>query len=205
MSEEPEDHARDQARSQLEGVRELVAALNVDFDRLEELQGDYDSLREAIDDAIEKYDQVQSEYMAARDENAATYEDELEQACETLTDAENFLYTWPDREEFEDLKRDAGEFANREEVEERIQEDPLSVQVRSGWYSPGETPEPGQFEILLCTGGPAVRIMGELDQHNEPAGAWLEYQDWGTPWTLYYEQGAGDVLVEYARQFYFGE
>ena len=34
-----------------------------------------------------------------------------------------------------------------------IEEDPLSVQVRSGWHSPGEKAESEEFEILLCTGG----------------------------------------------------
>ena len=196
--QEPEDHARDQAKSQLEGVRELVAALNVDYDRLEELQGDYDSLREAIDDAIR----------AIEDAEANVGDSNVLDACDALRDAEFFLYNWPDREEFEDMKRDAGEFANREEVEQRISEDPLSVLVRSDWYSPGASGEdiaPVEFEILLCTGGPAVRIRGDLNLHNEPSRAGLEYQDWGTPWTEYYEPGISDTLVEYSRQFYFGD
>jgi hypothetical protein len=57
--------------------------------------------------------------------------------------------------------------------------------------------------ILLCTGGPAVRIVGELDR-GTPCRAWLEYQDWGTPWTQYF--GAkSDTLCEYAANFFFGE
>jgi len=33
------------------------------------------------------------------------------------------------------------------------------------------------LEILLCTGGPVVRIVGDLSQHHEPDSARLEYQD----------------------------
>ena len=96
----------------------------------------------------------------------------------------------------------------REEAQTAIQEDPLSVQVRSGWYTPGEKAEAEEFEILLCTGGPAVRILGELGQHDEPKRAWIQYQDWGTPWTDYIPSmidGANEALLTYCRQFYFGE
>lgn len=94
----------------------------------------------------------------------------------------------------------------QDEARETIESDPLSVQVRSGWYSPGETPEAEEFSILLCTGGPAVRIIGELDEHNEPYKARLEYQDWGTPWTFYFIEKESDkeALLTYCRQFYFG-
>ncbi|MDR6858912.1 hypothetical protein J2W96_005244 [Variovorax guangxiensis] len=39
-----------------------------------------------------------------------------------------------------------------------------------------------EFEILLCTGGPTVRIVGDLDHHGEPDRARIEYQDWFEPW-----------------------
>jgi general stress protein YciG len=63
---------------------------------------------------------------------------------------------------------------------EAIQEDPLEVSVRGGWHSPGEESEDEEYLILLCTGGPAVRIVGEL-RNKEPHTARLQYQDWGTP------------------------
>lgn len=86
---------------------------------------------------------------------------------------------------------------------DRIQEDPLEITVRSDWTAPGQTLEANEFCILLCTGGPAVRIVGELDR-GQPVRAWIEYQDWGTPWTQYF--GADqDVLIRYASMFYFGE
>jgi hypothetical protein len=87
---------------------------------------------------------------------------------------------------------------------EEIQESPLSLQVRSGWVSPGETMEAAEFELLLSTGGPALRIRGELNAHREPDRAWLEYQDWGTPWTQYFEVEQ-ETLLAFCRCFYFGD
>ena len=85
-----------------------------------------------------------------------------------------------------------------------IHEDALSVEVRSGWTSPGDKLEPAEYCILLCTGGPAVRIIGELDRGYEPDSAELQYQDWGTPWTRYLTTGEEEnTLLTYARQFYF--
>ena len=63
--------------------------------------------------------------------------------------------------------------------------------------------KPFEFCILLSTGGPASRIRGELD-NGEPCRAWLEVQDWGTPWTQYFDIEQ-DTLLAYARCFYFGE
>lgn len=97
---------------------------------------------------------------------------------------------------------------------EAIQEDPLSVLVRDGWYSPGDirqgiagrsTIHPCEYEILLCTGGPACRIRGTLGNHGEPETATLEYQDWGTPWTPYFHVDITNALITYAQQFYFGD
>lgn len=107
-------------------------------------------------------------------------------------------------EELAELTAEAGEAESREDAEQRIQEDPLSLEVRSGWVSLGDPMEAEEFNILLCTGGPAVRIRGELDQYKQPRRAWLEVQDWFTPWTQYFgaEQA---VLLTYASQFFFGE
>ena len=102
-------------------------------------------------------------------------------------------------------KLDTGTDIEREEARTIIHEDPLSVQVRSGWYSPGsENTKPEEFEILLCTGGPAARIIGELNEYLEPETAILQHQDWFTPWIdqLLTEEEEEKVL-EYCRQFYF--
>ena len=107
-------------------------------------------------------------------------------------------------EDLAELEVDAGECENEEQARERIREDALSVEVRSGWMNCGDEMIAEEFCILLTTGGPAVRIRGELDQYKEPSRAWLEVQDWGKPWTRYYDIEQYTLLA-YARCFYFGE
>ena len=160
-----ESRSDNQAQAQYEGICEMVAALECDYDRLEELKTEREGL--------------------------------LEQTEE--------LKTWDEEngEELKELTEAAGDCENREDAEQRIQEDPLSVEVRSDWHGPGENGEDTEFTILLCTGGPAVRIIGELDG-GEPCRAWLEHQDWGTPWQQHYISGAQETLLTYCRQFYFG-
>jgi len=83
-----------------------------------------------------------------------------------------------DREEF-DVEQ---ERETAEAVEERMRESVLSVQVREPWHDPGaDGVKPSEYEILLTTGGPALRVWGELD-YGEPDGAQLQMQDWGVPW-----------------------
>jgi hypothetical protein len=104
---------------------------------------------------------------------------------------------------------DNGLRPDEDEAREAIEQDPLSVEVRSGWYTPGGDSDPEEFRILLTTGGPAVQIRGELDQYKQPTRAYLQCQDWFTPWTDVFGEGErrvdSDVLLEYAQTFYFGE
>jgi hypothetical protein len=92
-----------------------------------------------------------------------------------------------------------------ETVLQEIHEGPLSVQVRDGWRNPGVPNEdgPDEYEILLSTGGPALRIYGKLGAHCGPESAELQYQDWFTPWTRF--PAAEETLLRYAAQFYFGD
>jgi hypothetical protein len=57
----------------------------------------------------------------------------------------------------------------RREIEESV----LSVAVRDAWRSPGQPTEdgPDEYEILLSTGGPALRIWGKLGKRIESAYA----------------------------------
>jgi hypothetical protein len=93
-------------------------------------------------------------------------------------------------------------------IADAMREAPLSVDIREGWKSPGEgaSLEPTEFQILLSTGGPALRIMGELN-HGEPSRCWLEHQDWGTPWSRYFSRSAerASALLWFASLFYYGE
>jgi hypothetical protein len=123
-------------------------------------------------------------------------------------DAEN-PPTWesenPDEaEELADLEDEAGDCEDQDEAQQRIDEDPLSVEVRSGWHCPGGEMEAAEYQILLTTGGPAVRIIGGIGLHGEPSSAWLEVQDWGKLWTQYFSADQ-DTLLRYVSCFYFGE
>lgn len=154
------NRAEEQAELQVKAIKQMVAALNVDYDRLEELRH--------------------------LDEDRAASEEE--------------------DQELRELEEAAGDCADREQVERRIHEDALSIEVCSGWYSPGGDSEPEEYRILLCVGGPSCQIVGTLDEHNEPETAEIQYQGRFTQWsTLPIESEDEEALLEYARQFYFGE
>lgn len=108
------------------------------------------------------------------------------------------------------IDRIAGDCENEiEEAQRRIQEDPLSVEVRSDWHSPAAADYErhiSEYRILLCTGGPAVQIIGELSQFGEPESARLQHQDWFKPWTDYpLTKEEEESVLQYAQQFYFGQ
>ena len=98
---------------------------------------------------------------------------------------------------------DAAEDSDEDDARHRIADHPLHVLVRSDWTQPGDSMEAAEFQILLCTGGPAVRIVGELDR-GTPCLARMEYRTWDTPW-LSYSGALPAVLCDYAANFYFGE
>jgi hypothetical protein len=95
-----------------------------------------------------------------------------------------------------------------DKIEAEIRESALSVVVRSAWHAPGsEIVEPVEYQILLTTGGPALRIVGDLNRYKEPANARFEMQDWGVPWREVPDLTDEDheILLDFASQFYFGE
>lgn len=74
----------------------------------------------------------------------------------------------------------------------------------------GDSPGAEEYNILLTTGGPALRIYGRLDRFGEPdLDPLLQWQDWGTPWTDWGPADSNDIpykdkLREFACHFYFG-
>jgi hypothetical protein len=93
-----------------------------------------------------------------------------------------------------------------DEARQAILDDPLTVEVRGDWHTPGaiDACAPYEYKILLCWGGPAVQIIGALDDRNEPYSARLQYQDWFTQWTDYALTDAEEeTLLKYAEQFSF--
>lgn len=105
--------------------------------------------------------------------------------------------------EDETCSPDGFEF-DEDDARERIQEDPLEITVRSDWVSTSDEMKPSEYCILLTTGGPAVRIIGDLED-GEATSAKLQTQEWGTPWTDYESSSEEDEdLLTYASNFYFG-
>jgi hypothetical protein len=146
----------------------MVCALEVDYDRLEELR-DAKLEWENSDDGEDQDDYIT--------------DDELE--------------------ELEELEINSNGNDCIEDAERCVDEDPLSIQVRSGWQGLYEDLDPAEYEILLSTGGPATRIIGELDQYGCPCSAVLQAQDWFTPWTDY-ARCDEDTLLAYASRFLGG-
>ena len=70
-----------------------------------------------------------------------------------------------------------------EQTRESILNSALSVEFRSGWSTNPEELEIEEFKILLSWGGPALRVIGDLDQYKQPENIKMQFQDWGTPWT----------------------
>ena len=171
-----ENHGLDQAKAQAESIAAMVAALNCDYDRLQELRDEREELAEAAEDP-ETEDAAALEALTQWDEDNAA--------------------------ELNTLEHEAGDCTDQDAARDNIQEDPLSVEVRSGWDVVGGDLSAAEFRIVLCTGGPHVEIRGEID-NGTPCRAWLQYQDWGTPMTQFFDVEQSTLLT-YCQEFYFGE
>lgn len=187
-----QDHAKDQAAAQYSGIVDMVQALNCDYDRLEELQDEKESLECDVNEA--------------HDDSAENQKQGFDGAYfEAITNANSAMAEFRNdgrESELNELISEANGNKDQDSAREAIQEDPLSVEVRSGWGNAGSEMQAEEFNILLCTGGPAVRIRGELDNGN-PCRAWMEYQDWGTGWVQFFD-AKQDTLLAYCSEFYFG-
>lgn len=171
-----QNHAEQNAKAWVESINEMLAKLTKEG-----------AAKQFADGLTE------DERLKYLSDNDVTFDPDLDDSAEMLA---NLIFDDaicpPDFEFDEDSAR------------EDIQNSALSLQVRSGWVTPGEEMNAEEFEILLTTGGPALRIRGELNEHKEPDRAWLEYQDWGTPWTQYFDVEQ-DTLLTFCQQFFFGE
>lgn len=199
------DNAELQAKAQYESICDMVAALNCDYARLGEVKDELEALSDARDEIVTEKARWIGENPGrfidpqdARTNWALAHPDENDRLGEIEDEIKEL------EDELASLLAEAGDCEDVEQAQKRIQE-PLEVQVRGEWHSPGDedAAKPSEFYILLCTGGPAVRIRGELNR-GDPDRAWIEYQDWGTPWTRYFD-AEQDVLLAYCREFFFGE
>ena len=168
-----ENRAEDQARAQVASICEMVAALHCDYDRIEELR--------------EECEEPHADDCAQRLHSAAECTCGKSEKCAELVE----------------LEEAAGECSDADDARQRIEEDALSVEVRSDWCAPGEQMTAGEFRILLCTGGPHVELIGDLDQYQQPDRVRVLYKDWGESGELF--DFDRETVLEYCRVFYFGE
>lgn len=104
-----------------------------------------------------------------------------------------------------------------ENIVDQLREQPASIQVRSGWhdaisqrpsgalYSPSDF-KAEEFKIELSGGGPATRIIGELDEDGDVWSVQPQHQNWGTPWTdLILDKEQTTAVKWFASLFYYGE
>ena len=110
----------------------------------------------------------------------------------------------------EDFKKDQlfekiNDYDAQDQLRESVLNSALSVEFRSGWYSsPEDETKAEEFKILLSTGGPALRIIGKLDDYG-PIEPKLQHQDWGTPWTDFeITEDQQKALNWFCNCFYFG-
>lgn len=180
-----ESNARNQAQAQINSIVVMVAALNCDYDRLEELKAEKEELQCNLYEATTK--SKYSDYIASAKKELAEWEAEFSG-------------------ELEELEEQADHRESRDDAEQTIHEDALSVECRSSWAGVGEELEPTEYRILLCTGGPHVELVGELGLYSVPVNARILYQDWFTGKEEYTPtSGETEALLEYAQCFYFGE
>ena len=110
----------------------------------------------------------------------------------------------------EDFKKDQlfekiNDYNAQDQLRESILNSALSVEFRSGWYSSlDDELVPEEFKILLSWGGPALRVIGELDNYG-PVNPKLQFQDWGTLWTDFkITEDQQKALNWFCNCFYFG-
>lgn len=221
--------AHNQAIAQIESIVAMIAAVNVDYDRLEELRTLRNTPRfvagwnmpgympdsepasfDRRDDA-KRYiiDELKFMEDCADDEDIAT---ELCHAAEAANlESSDFGITvagyhyWvtqdgnmlepDDAEELTELEESAGDCADTDDARQRIYEDPLSVEFRSGWVSYGDKMSTEEFRIVLCTGGPHIEIVGDCDLRRVR----VLYRDWGDSGELF--DFDRDAVAQYVAYF----
>lgn len=174
--ESTRDDARNQALAQIASIEAMIAAYDVDYDRLEELRDERDN------------------YTALNRDGHMT-----------MIGADWAKDNPDDAEELAELENAAGECKDQDEAETRIREDALCVEYRSGWTSDKSEFSADEFRILLCTGGPHVEIVGEIDHRGEPSRCWIVYKDWGTSGELTGADFDHDTVLRYCGFFISGE
>lgn len=206
------DTAESQARAQVASVVAMVAALNVDYDRLEELREERDNLHGTLagsNGVLEQREKTLGKPGAPWDGKGLlpvplsySTAEEVEEARKEVSSVSEELQRV--LAELADLEDAAGDNTSEDEAREAIEGDALSVEVRSGWHELGAPLVPEEFRIVLCTGGPHVELVGDLDR-GTPSRIRVIYKDWGTSGEYFPDSAEREALETYCAQFYFGE
>ena len=217
--------AYNQAIAQVQSIVAMIAAVNVDYDRLEELRELRNTPRfvagwnmpDSEPVAFDNFDDAKrfiiGELKTAED--CADNEDVATELChaaeEVNLESSDFGITvagyhfWvtqdgnmlepDDAEELTELEESAGDCADADDAQQRIYDDPLSVQFRSGWVSRGDEMSAEEFRIVLCTGGPHVELVGDVDCSRIR----VLYKDWGGSGELF--DFDHDAVAQYVSHF----
>lgn len=100
-------------------------------------------------------------------------------------------------------------FDSEDYLQNCVDQIPVSVRVREDWRPACVTElykRPCEYEIMLCDGMFACRIIGEVDALGAPFNATLQWQNWHTGWVpLDVSDDELDALDMFTEAFYYGE
>lgn len=192
-------NAKNQAQAQVASIVEMVEALHVDYDRLRELRAERALLTDELEAAAECVRHHHNDELC---EDGQYTEHAVYRLCR------DELASWIDdnANELAELEEQAGDCESEEDARQRIEEDALSVEVRSGWFSPGGHMEAEEFRIVLCTGGPHVEIVGGIGMNGYAESVRVLYQGWFQgKQELILDPSEREAVLEYANCFWFGQ
>ncbi len=185
--------AHRQAVAQAEAIAEMMAAASLDWDQLEALR---DEKRRLEEDQLEAMQCVRHHHAGEFDPFGEYPEHEEYRRCTAE------LVEWRDDngEEFDKLQEAAGDCLDQDEAEERLFSNALSVEFRSDWETDPSTLQAAEFRVVLCTGGPHVEIIGELDEADEPKDCEIYWRDWDDHGRLNYDEYDTGAVEDYCRR-----
>ena len=167
-----ENYAHDLAVSAAEDICRLVAATEVDYDQLGELDGEIEAAQSRLDELTGEIESAEGylpddRMVDLKDDARAVQQelDALDAQRVALMDASNGC-------------------TSLEEARAALHSSPLSIEFRSGWGADPEALEAQQVRVVLCTGGPHVEIVADYspDGTSHPR---ILYSSWGASGELF--------------------
>ncbi len=143
-----------------------------------------------------------------RDQANADAKDAIENARAWIENITSLYHAYRklSRGEAEEVEVEGNRFDSEEELLEYCTELPLGVSVRGTWHAPGDTETaivPVAYQVLLTTGGPGLRLIGDLDSDRIPVSVRVEYCDWGVPWTEWTGYADEEALLWFVELFWW--